>query len=435
MKRQSVICHSSLAPECKMKSVFAAAATDDTLIMNLNDDCLLEVFGHLSLIDLCSVADVCTRFRRTAQACFAYSKKTDLNVPEDILNRDGHRQITANHVLLRTSKVLRNFGVYIATFKELSDSDYTGNSRHILWPGVSRRNYSYRILEMLAMHCSEDLKKLEFSRLDLTDELPPLLRPMLEQLDRLKLCSCTFSDSVSKILPKWCSQLQELHIHFIKAPIHDWYQPFPKLLKITFMNLGYLTNHDIEEILKCNSQLKNIKFNDCPNINTDILQSIAKYVPGVETLTVRLHGRTKMNLKNVKCFSHLNKLQSLTLDFPARSSKFIVSALCVMGTAEIPLKEICVKYLKLNRNVEQFVNEISKLKQLRTLNLYSIQGLEDCHITAICNQLGNFTINRPYINRFPPVENIWLLERKSEMPWVRSNVHSNNGKCAHFVKW
>lgn len=183
------------------------------------------------------------------------------------------------------------------------------------------------------------------------------------------------------------------------------------------MNLGNLTNRDVEEILKCNSQLKKINFNDCPNIDTDILQSIAKHVPRVETLIIRLHGRTKMNQKNVKCFGHLNKLQSLTLDFPARSSKFKLSALCEMGSAQIPLKEICVKYLKLNRNVEQFVIEISKLKQLNTLSLDTIQGLDDCHISAICNQLGNFTINRPYINigRYPSVGNIWLLERGTEM--------------------
>lgn len=158
------------------------------------------IYDCLNLMDLCSAADVCTRFRQTAQACFAYSKKTELNVTQDIWSQHGRRQITANQVLLRTSKVLRNFGVYIATFKELSDN--TGNSRNIRWVGVSRRNYSYRILELLASYCSEHLKELKFSRLDLTEELSPSLRPILEQLNRLKLCSCKFSDFVSKILPK-----------------------------------------------------------------------------------------------------------------------------------------------------------------------------------------------------------------------------------------
>lgn len=43
-------------------------------ILQLSVDCLLEVFTYLSLLNLCSAANVCQRFRQNAQAHFAFSK-------------------------------------------------------------------------------------------------------------------------------------------------------------------------------------------------------------------------------------------------------------------------------------------------------------------------------------------------------------------------
>lgn len=73
--------------KCTTKSI-ASSEEDATTILTLNDDCFLEIFQYLDLIDLCAVADTCRRFRQNAKACFAYSKRENLNLGNDVLS-DG----------------------------------------------------------------------------------------------------------------------------------------------------------------------------------------------------------------------------------------------------------------------------------------------------------------------------------------------------------
>lgn len=47
----------------------------DHTILDLNNDCLIELFRLLPVSDLCSVSDTCSRFRAIAQTAFALNHK------------------------------------------------------------------------------------------------------------------------------------------------------------------------------------------------------------------------------------------------------------------------------------------------------------------------------------------------------------------------
>lgn len=92
----------------------SALDEDATTILILNDDCLLAVFEHLNVLAMAAVADTCNRFKQLSQACFAYSKHKDLDLSRDVKENGD----SLNRILLKSSKVLRNFGQFIIAFKE-----------------------------------------------------------------------------------------------------------------------------------------------------------------------------------------------------------------------------------------------------------------------------------------------------------------------------
>lgn len=109
-----------LTPEKNCRKIKVSALTENaTTILALNDDCFLEVCQYLDLLDFCAVAEVCHRFRQNAKACFAHSKKKNLNVKNDIIKHKNHRY-SFNQVISKISKILRNFGGFISKFEEKS---------------------------------------------------------------------------------------------------------------------------------------------------------------------------------------------------------------------------------------------------------------------------------------------------------------------------
>lgn len=58
-----------------------------TQLLDVNDDCLVAIFGHLSALDLATVADVCGRFREIARECFRHVEPI-VQIPQDIRHQN-----------------------------------------------------------------------------------------------------------------------------------------------------------------------------------------------------------------------------------------------------------------------------------------------------------------------------------------------------------
>lgn len=114
-------------------------------ILQLNDDCLREVFGALELADLCIVADVCHRFRRIAQETFKVSNYRELE-----LHALCHNEEEQTKRLQRILNLLRHFGAYVESM------DANGSHRY----GLHQMNDN-RIVELISRYCSASLTKLK----------------------------------------------------------------------------------------------------------------------------------------------------------------------------------------------------------------------------------------------------------------------------------
>lgn len=155
-------------------------STDATVILDMNDKFFVEVFKYLKLPDLCTVAEVCRRFRQNAKACFECSKKTDLILVEDIKS-DGD---SVDQIVFKTSKVLRYFGAY---FKKFDGDDFRHSCVETYWIGKTQAECQRRILELLIRYCSGTLTELTIFAINVKDEMVPLIKPLLEGLQILKI--------------------------------------------------------------------------------------------------------------------------------------------------------------------------------------------------------------------------------------------------------
>lgn len=345
---------------------------DATTILDLNDDCLLEVFNHLEWLDLCAVANVCQRFRQNAQA---YSKGKILDLRNDI---KGHGD-TLDRVVFKTSKVLRHFGNFIVEFKEggMLDS-YSGASLE------SRKIYWRSIIELLARYSSQALTILELGRICCDS-------PFGERYRRLDCCE-------------------------VSVP----WRRFPKLKKIKLLDVDDFSPDTIVEMLKCNPQLKAFEFLSyvaCLKIEI-LLPSIVEHIPEIETLSIcirsgePLHilGEEQIKDESSKYFSQFTRLSSLELEIYSNGDHFALLAISAIAAANISLKHLHFR----TWSVEPHVEFISKFKQLESLKLICSHEVSVPYFLEICRNCNQLSTIHLFVFRASSLENIIEIIKHSE---------------------
>lgn len=332
-------------------------------ILDLNDDCLQEVFKNLSLLDLCAIADVCTRFRECAQDYSTRSPFKCLHLSVKFDRKHGFRSSFLNY-----SRIMRNFGASIVSFRSwYSQIDF---------------------ITLLTQNNCPNLIELELDSYIDIDDFAFRMRSVLERLQKLKLICCAFSKSFWKALPLWALEMKDLEISHtsIKNAVHfeGLHQPFRKLEKISFVGVNELRNKYVGGILKHNSQLKEIVLYWCRDLDDRILQSIVKYVPNIESIETNAVNK----IGSSKYFGQMNDLKYLML---GHGSFLMAAAVCEMGAANVPLRHLHLCRLNVYGATAKFIAGISKLKQLQTLKLTLPEGLYAAHFSTICTHLTQLT--------------------------------------------
>lgn len=196
----------------KMNPSFASTSASSTVILDLNDDCLLEVFKHLDLADICTTADVSRRFRHTSQKHFASPKFKNnilyilMHDQEKLLleTRDRRHSSPLDRACviclnddflhrrsLRISKFLRNFEMLI-------------NSINIsTWKKEIHYKSIKNILDLISLYCSDSLNELHFDGCNLTDEVVICMR----HIKNLILWNCEYGKLFGQILSLWSPEL------------------------------------------------------------------------------------------------------------------------------------------------------------------------------------------------------------------------------------
>lgn len=144
----------------------------DLKLMDLNDDCLREVFKCLNVEDLCAVADACRRFKQIAQALY----KTT-----------GDKQfVWANkNQAVAQSSLIRNFGVFFEGI------EVVGRCREKYECSATKLN---KIIDILVRYSSENMIELELVGLKITHDVAFIMRPLLRHLQTLQIEYCELSE-------------------------------------------------------------------------------------------------------------------------------------------------------------------------------------------------------------------------------------------------
>lgn len=274
-----------------------AAIGSETTVLDLNDNCLLEVFEYLSTDHLIVVADVCNRFRQNAVAVRCARHK-----------RNGFLIKICDRSLKKVYPRLRLFGASID---------------NICLDGVNCRNsqpnYLKRLVEHLIMYCVRGATQLWLRNFDITNEFAVLMAPLLGRSQRLRFESCHIYEESLENLLSGLWELRELFYVKCCLPYGGFKQKLPKLKRIQLWQSVNLRNRDIEEFLMGNAQLKNIDVGCKNGIDDTIFHSIAQYTPRVEKIIVCLAKPTNKN--NIKYLSQLRELKSLTFGNPVSCTR------------------------------------------------------------------------------------------------------------------
>lgn len=356
-------------------------ATSATTILDLNDDCMQETFKYLNLLDLCSVADVNTRFRQNAQAYFAYSKYKDFSILDPEYNSYAVDWSQLRQLLMSlTSKVLRNFGPFIRSIVASS----------LVY---QRQRPPHEVFDMIDCYCSEALVQLHLEDYNLLNERLARERPLFRHIQRLKLLDCVKNDLFLSQLALWSPNLREIELvgkSYEMIEIVRLNQTFPNLVAIS-MAWCKVTQNALDEFLECNPQLKKIDVkHNKPSYN--IFRSIAKYVPEIEE--IRFANRRGGNEIVSEYFGQMRKLNSLELNI-SYNRTFIPSAFSEISTSKIPLEHLNL----IEENVygdnrvdgKKLCDNISKLETLKTLRMDVIWKRSSNNILHMCTQLMGLT--------------------------------------------
>lgn len=355
-----------------------------TAILDLNDDCLLEVFQHLKLNDLLSAGDVCHRFRENSQRHFASLKCWAHLIP--VYGSKENWQSNAER-FLHNSKLLRLFGASIKSLTLTGIADVP-----------IKFECDGRIINLLKRFPCEKVLALELAGFNLTDELVHTLQPLLSGLQTLKLTWMDWCDFFWKMLPTWSPELRDLEIKMqfrknnpvpVMTPLLK--QSFTKLQSISFQGVHYTRFTNIEVFLKSNPQIKRIKFISCYRLDDSIFQYLAKHVPGIESICIQEIGLKPTSENNLKYIRGLRCLKSF--EFGGIMASLIPSlALSILN--EINVETITVERLRLNfrvnrpfNGIEQLIEIISGMKTLKTLWIGNVNGLSASHLINICKNL------------------------------------------------
>lgn len=138
------------------------------IINKLGDSQLQEIFSYVSLADLCSVADVCTKFRKNAKNTYEISQ-LEFGTPEidDVVHFE---------------RLARNFGTMIPSLSFNADA-YT----------EIRKNAMLSILVKYFSGPDSRLQSLHLTKMDIDARWYPLLAPIFSKLEYLQLAQSRIS--------------------------------------------------------------------------------------------------------------------------------------------------------------------------------------------------------------------------------------------------
>lgn len=264
-----------------------------TKFFDLNDDCVLEVFERLSVLDLCAFKWTCKRYFALADCFFEMAYKT-LNF--------GNWNIKSEYSLLTENdmrRILSTFGTKLESITVNADS-FQPESKVVLQT-------------LNEFCCGRPLRSLKMVKFVIDDETVGECSALWSTVQRLTIDKCYVDDSVIEKWLRKCSSLTELEmIRQMNTDGRCLLYEFPNLQGFALRSNDNFDPVCMNTFLQKNPQLRTLSLIGCNFVDDEIFEIIADNLVNLEALYIRVvHVTNKFeaNLENLLRLQQLCKLE------------------------------------------------------------------------------------------------------------------------------
>lgn len=241
---------------------------NSTTFIDMNNDCIDEIFRWLSLDDLSSISVTCMQIQRMAGEWF------QRKFPE---NQIGIRLLNTGIEQENSEKYQENLIKFIQNVK------VAGHIR-----GTAPKN----LFKYLKVNCCENLRDLEFYwiNFDKNVQYDNLIENQLENVERIAFISCSIHDLYGVFL-RHCHNLKHLMVNDAFAPLQEHFdvtwmkRSLPHLECLTYYIDHELFRDNLECFLRINPQIKSLA---CSGSN--VMQTVFQRSLTLNHLSLRFYN-------------------------------------------------------------------------------------------------------------------------------------------------
>lgn len=341
-----------------------------TQLLDLNDDCLYEVFSlkFIRLMDLCSIAECSVRLKQIACRIFTASHKI------------CHLNSLSLSTIHEVRRLLLNFGPLI--------TEMWMEPTFLL---RAKSEQSERVMDLVIRYCRKTLESLNLIDYEISSSLTVKLKPLFSKLQKLYIRDCTIEGEAMRLFAN-CRSLLELKLDNFANCSDDvgmiFENTFPKLERFKYKeDYNDYDDYNLAIFISRHKSLKTFCLKRFDEDCTTLLPVIAENCKQIEKL--QFHGQYDGPINKVEFENGLQSL--LTLD---------------------QLKKLKINCSK--QNVNKFIKELNALKSLQLLELWNASG--DIEFIPGLSQLKHIHVLRlNYCEDLKNVNRLGDLEQLTEL--------------------
>lgn len=337
-----------------------------TKFLDLNDDCINEVFRHLNVIQLCSVTQVCKRLQELAQSYFKrkYSEFDFSSLFQD--------RLVSNQ---EASDILRNFGPIIKTVtlprQAFHNHQVIGRVEEVL-------------LKDVVEYCGKTLLILKLKSFYLTSPAVETLNLFSGSLKKLYLDGNAFAEDCVLHLITF-SKLKSLTL-IDASDSYALMDTFPALESLRLYKVFIPNQSILQHFIARHKQLKKLIINSSRGVSSEIIRYVSKYVRNIRTFEFYNNSiiPSESNEEIQKNILHLSEFKNLQ-EFRWKSKSFSIGNVL----SKMVSNKIAIKVLQIadGLNDDQTIEAITQMKDLENLKFYRMDGLNQEHLITYAKKL------------------------------------------------
>lgn len=265
-----------------------------TAILNLDDECILEIFSRLPLLMLCNVRDTCQRLRTLADFYFATMHKS-LNFGCRSIKGPQFKLFTQDE----TKSILSSFGHHIEALIIHAD----------LFAAKPDE-----VLQTLNDFCdNRRLCHLKLIKFAFDETIIDSCDRLFANVEKLTIDKCFADDEIFEKLFRKCTSMRYLELmRQFNIDGRCLAHTYPMLDGFSLISNNNFDPRLVNSFMAKNPQLKVLKMIGCNFVDDEIFETIADNLVLLESLSIRMVHVTsnfETNLMNLLRLQHLRELE------------------------------------------------------------------------------------------------------------------------------